>query len=101
MRAGSIQRSFHAVNYSLYALGKPQPVHATPLQRAAVLQQLLPAAREQIDILLQEHQASIYTAEPGSASRAREAAWQLLGRTLWARIAKAWDDFDSRFNRYG
>jgi transglutaminase-like putative cysteine protease len=98
---GSIERSFHAVNFSLRSLGKPQPVHVTPSQRAAILQEMLPSAGRQIETLLGEHQASLYTPRPGSPARARRAAWSLLGYTLRERFVRAWDRFDSRFNRYG
>jgi hypothetical protein len=101
MYLGSIERSFHAINYSLYSLGKPQARHITPLQRAAVLRELLPSAGEYIDTLLREHQASLYTTHPGNPAQARTAAWKLVAHTLKARILQSWNDFDSRFNRYG
>ncbi len=98
---GSIERSFHSVNYSLTSLGKPQPMHITPLERAAVLREMLPDAGPLIDTLLHEHQASLYTSTPGNPVLARRAAWKLVGRALRARLLEAWDRFDRRFDRTG
>jgi len=97
----SIERSFHAVNYSLNTLGRPQAMHITPAQRAALLQTMLPSAGPHIETLLHEHQASLYTKVPGSPALARRAAFNLLGHTLKARLREAWDRFDSRFDRTG
>ena len=97
----SIERSFHAVNYSLHSLGHPQPMHITPTERAQILQNMLPSAAPLIDTLLHEHQASLYTPVPGSPVRARQAAWKLIGHTLRAHLREAWERFDHRFDRYG
>ncbi|MGE5250888.1 MAG: transglutaminaseTgpA domain-containing protein [Bacteroidota bacterium] len=101
MHLGSIERSFHAINYSLRSLGKPQAVHITPSERAAVLEKMLPAAAPAIGDLLSEHMASMYTPHPGSPVRARRAAWILVGHTLRERVRRAWNRFDRRFDRYG
>ena len=82
----SIERSFQAMNLSLAWLGKPQPVHITPIGRAAALRKLLPAAAEHIGALLGEHQSSLYTVHAGDSARARAAAFGLLSRTLQARL---------------
>ena len=97
----SIERSFHAVNYSLGSLGRPQPMHITPAERAIILQGMLPAAGPEIDTLLREHQASLYTVSPGSPARARRAAWKLIAHTIKARLLETWDRFDRRFDRTG
>jgi hypothetical protein len=62
---------------------------------------MLPSAVDSIDTLVNEHQSSIYTIQPGSPARARRAAWKLVGQTWLARLHRAWNAFDSRFNRYG
>jgi hypothetical protein len=97
----SIERSFHAVNFSLRWLGKPQHMHITPSERAATLQALLPSAGGAIDTLLLEHQSALYTPRGGSPKRARRAAWVVVGHTFLARLRDSWDRFNSRFDRYG
>ncbi len=82
----SIERSFQAVNLGLNWLGKPQPIFATPQQRAEILQGLLPSAQESIDSLLTEHQAALYSPRPGNPGRARRAAFSLLLSILQSRI---------------
>lgn len=97
----SIERSFHSINYSLASLGKPQPMHITPRERAGVLRDLLPAAAPLIDTLLHEHQASLYTSTPGNPALARRAAWKLLAHAFKARLLEVWERFDRRFDRTG
>ena len=96
---GSIERSFHAVNFSLGWLGNAQPVHITPAERAAILSGMLPSAAPEIETLLEEHQRSIYTPRAGSASRARRAARKLVGLALWERIRAGWERLNRRFGR--
>ncbi len=82
----SIERSFQAVNLGLTWLGKPQPIFATPQQRAEVLRGLLPSASEAIDSLLAEHEAALYSPRPGHPKRARRAALDLLLSILQSRL---------------
>ncbi len=85
-KMSSIERSFQAVNLSLQWLGKPQPKHFTPIERARNLEILLPSASVAIDSLLAEHQSSLFTRRPGDPVRARQAAFNLLTKTVRARL---------------
>jgi len=97
----SIERSFHAVNFSLRWMGKPQPAHITPAERAAILKGILPSAHLAIDSLLSEHQASLYTPRPGNSARARRAALSILTLTLRARLLQTWSNISNRIGSIG
>jgi len=97
----SIERSFHAVNVSLRWMGKPQPMYVTPSERATLLKEILPSAHLSIDILLEEHQAALFSRRPGNMTRARRSALSLLGTALRARVADFWDGIRSRIERLG
>ena len=81
-----IERSFQSINTSLRWLERPQPVHATPAVRAAVLSGLLPSAAPAIGLLLREHQAALFSPRPGDAALARHAARTVLYQALVWRI---------------
>jgi hypothetical protein len=85
---GSIERSFQAVNLSLYWLGRPQPVHVTAVGRATVLQSLLPAARDSLAGLLREHQSALFSPHPGDPVYARRAALDILLKTIQTRARR-------------
>lgn len=82
----SIERAFQSVNIALRWLGAPQPVHATPGQRAARLMELLPEAKESIEALEAEHRAQLFTPRPGNSVRARRAGFNILYQSLRKRI---------------
>ena len=96
-RLTPIERSFHAINVSLSWLGKPQPMHITPTQRADILRSILPSANAAIDSLLAEHQAALYSPRPGNPTRARRAAITLLAYTVRARLFTTWNHLRVRF----
>jgi transglutaminase-like putative cysteine protease len=79
-------RAFESINFSLRLLESPLPVDATPIERAARLAALLPAAQNDIQTLLDEHQTSLYTSRTANIQRARRAARRLRWRALQERI---------------
>ena len=81
-----IEKSFQSINNALGWMGKPQPVHATPAERAEILMGLLPSAATAIEILLREHQAALFSPRAGDASLSRRAAGTVLYSTLTAQI---------------
>ena len=79
-------RSFQSINTGLNWMGKPQPVHVTPAERASILMELIPATAPSIKILLREHQAALFTPHGGDASLTRRAAWKILYQIITLRI---------------
>ncbi len=100
-RASSIERSFHAVNLGLVWMGRPQAIHVTPRERAETLKEILPSAHQTIDILLEEHQAALFSRRTGHAAHARRAALSLIVTLLRARLYDFWDGIRSRIERIG
>ena len=80
------ERAFFGINFSLRAMGKPQPIYATPLERATVLRKALPSASDSIDTLAQEHQSAMFTDRGGNLPRARRASLVILYQTVRARV---------------
>lgn len=79
-------RAFESVNFSLRLLGSPMPPNATPIERAVRLTALLPAAKNEITILLDEHQTSLYTSRTANVRRAQRSALRLRWRAVFERI---------------
>jgi transglutaminase-like putative cysteine protease len=79
-----VQRSFWSISLSLRWLGKPQPLHATPAERARLLKKLLPSASADIDALTAELQSGLFTPRPADAKRARRASLSVILHTLRA-----------------
>lgn len=84
--APPIERHFQSINLSLRWMGKPQPVHVTAAERAALLQTLLPSAAESIGILLHEHQSSLFSPRGGDEVLTRRASRRIINQTLANRI---------------
>ncbi len=82
-----IERSFQAINLSLFWLGQSLPAHATSQERAEVLIEHLPSAEDQIRLLLQEYHIATYTPRPGNLVFARSAAITILLKT-WKNWVK-------------
>jgi len=82
----SIEQSFHAVNQGLTWLGRPQPVHATPADRAAALGAILPEADQEIRALLAEQHAALFSAKPGDVTRAVQAGRRVRYQALRKRL---------------
>ncbi|MCQ3938218.1 MAG: hypothetical protein DPW18_14395 [Chloroflexi bacterium] len=81
-----IERYFQSVNLSLLWMGRPQPVHSTAVERARILQKLVPAAAPSVEILLREHHAALFGPHGGDAAAARRAARDILYNTLSLRL---------------
>lgn len=77
-----IARAFTVVNQSLRWLGKPQPLAATPAERAEKLRELMPEAGEEIDNLTTEHQIALYSPRDGNLPIARQASQIIRYKTI-------------------
>jgi transglutaminase-like putative cysteine protease len=94
-----IERTFQAVNLSLYWLGLPQPAHVTSQTRAEVLIKRLPSAQDQTESLLQEYHTAIYTPCAENLATARKAAALILLKTWHTRLTETLQYLDSRYNQ--
>jgi transglutaminase-like putative cysteine protease len=83
-----IERSFETVNRSLRLLGEPPTFYATPVERAKTLIKKLPVATNDIETLLEQHQASLFTPAPGHVGLARRASLKIWFYTLQNKIQK-------------
>lgn len=81
-----IERSFESVNFALRNLDQAVPVHTTPIERATKLTRILPAKADEIKVLLDEHQTSLYTSRIADATQARRAALSLRKQVVVERI---------------
>ena len=81
-----IEKSFESVNFGLRYLDQAVPVHTTPIERAAKLTRILPREADQIKILLDEHQTSLYTSRIADITQARRAAFNLRVQVIIERI---------------
>jgi hypothetical protein len=95
----AIERAFQAVNFSLYWMGHPQPIHSTSQERANILVTHLPSAQAQTFLLLHEYQTALYTPRAGNAAAARKAAIIILLKTWQNQIKKTLEFLDTRYNQ--
>jgi hypothetical protein len=88
VKLSPIERAFESVNFALRNLDQPVPVHSTPMERAAKLTRILPAKANEIKVLLDEHQTSLYTSRvaDADATQARRAAFDLRKQVIVERI---------------
>lgn len=86
VKLSPIERSFESVNFALRYLDQPVPVHTTPNERAAKLTRMLPEKADEIKILLDEHQTSLYTSRVADVTQARRAALHLRTQVILERI---------------
>jgi transglutaminase-like putative cysteine protease len=88
VKLSPIERAFESVNFALRNLDQPVPVHNTPMERAAKLTRILPAKANEIKVLLDEHQTSLYTSRvaDADATQARRAAFDLRKQVIVERI---------------
>jgi transglutaminase-like putative cysteine protease len=77
-----IERSFETINRSLRLLGETPASHATPSERAKSLLKKLPVATSDIETLLEQHQASLFTPNPGQTKLARRASLNIWLYTI-------------------
>ncbi len=94
-----VERSFNAVNLSLYWLGHPQPSHMPSTQRAKILIKNLPDAEKEITTLLNEYQATLYTPRKGNPQLARSAAYKILLKSWRKRLKESLDLLNHRYNQ--
>ena len=62
------------------------PLHATPIERANALNDILPNAMKHTQNLLDEHQTSLYTSRRADVQRARLAAFNIRKHALLEAI---------------
>ena len=74
------------INHSLRTLGEKPAFHSTPAERTSALKELLPAAREAIEVLEGEHERALFTSHKADLSRARLAALKILLAAWHARL---------------
>ena len=86
VKLSAIERAFESVNFGLRYLDQAVPVHTTPVERAAKLTRILPAKANEIKILLDEHQTSLYTSRTADVTQARRAAFDLRKHVLIERM---------------
>ena len=86
VKLSPIEKSFESVNFGLRTLDQTVPAHITPIERAAKLTRILPAKADQIKILLDEHQTSLYTSRVADVAEARRAAINLRMQVIIERI---------------
>jgi transglutaminase-like putative cysteine protease len=86
VKLSPIEKAFESVNFGLRSLDQAVPAHSTPIERAAKLTRLLPAKAEEIKILLDEHQTSLYTSRVADVTQARRAAFDLRKQVIVERI---------------
>jgi hypothetical protein len=86
VRLSPIERAFESVNFALRNLDGAVPVHSTPMERAAKLTRILPAKANEIKVLLDEHQTSLYTSRVADDTSARRAASDLRKQVIVERI---------------
>jgi hypothetical protein len=81
-----IERAFESINFGLRQLDESPPIHATPVERADKLSQILTPMADQIKVLLDEHQTSLYTSRTADINEARRVAFNIRMQTILARI---------------
>jgi transglutaminase-like putative cysteine protease len=87
MALSPIEKSFESINFGLHHLEEqPIPVHATPIERADKLSLILPHIDEEIKVLLDEHQTSLYTSREADEKQARRAASRIRAQIILAIV---------------
>jgi len=81
-----IERAFESINFGLRQLDESPPIHATPVERADKLSHILTPMADEIKVLLDEHQTSLYTSRTADINEARRVAFNIRVQTILARI---------------
>jgi len=81
-----IARAFYGINTSLRLLGAEIPPHLTPQERSAVLVKLIPEKKEEITLLLAEHEKTLFTPNEGDINIAQNASLAICWHTLKRRF---------------
>ncbi len=85
-----VEKAFESVNFGLRSVKEAMPVHATPIERADKLAEILPHIQNPIKVLLDEHQTSLYTSRSADDSQARRAAFQIRMQVIVSLIRHLW-----------
>jgi transglutaminase-like putative cysteine protease len=94
-----VERSFQAVNLSLFWLGHPQPRYITPRERTLVLIQHLPSAQADVTSLLHQYHTELYSPSAAQVNVARSAAIRILVKTWLARLRDSLEILNRRYNQ--
>jgi transglutaminase-like putative cysteine protease len=86
VKLSPIEKAFESINFGLRQLDQAVPVHTTPIERAAKLTRILPDTANEIKILLDEHQTSLYTSRIADITQARQAAFNIRKQVILKRI---------------
>jgi hypothetical protein len=86
VKLSPIERAFESINFGLRYLDQAVPVHTTPIERATKLTRILPAKADEIKLLLDEHQTSLYTSRTADVTQARRAAFDVRKQVLIERM---------------
>ncbi len=81
-----IEKAFESINFGLRTLDAAVPIHTTPAERAKRLTGILPQMSEQIKILLDEHQTSLYTSRVANVIQARRVAFSIRKQVILERF---------------
>lgn len=86
VRLSTIEKAFESINFGLRTLDRAVPMHITPFERAKKLMAILPQMSDQIKVLLDEHQTSLYTSRVADEIQARSAAYNIRKEVVLERI---------------
>jgi hypothetical protein len=86
VKLSPIERAFESVNFALRQLDQPVPIHTTPTERVEKLTSILPDKANELKILLDEHQTSLYTSRIADVTQARRAAFDIRKQVIIERI---------------
>jgi transglutaminase-like putative cysteine protease len=86
VKLSPIERAFESVNFGLRHLDQAVPVHTTPIERVAKLAQILPDQADELKVLLDEHQTSLYTSRIADVTQARRAAFDIRKQVILERL---------------
>jgi len=98
-----IERSYESINRCLRLLGETPRLFTTPAKRSAALIKRLPKATRPIKTLTAQHQAALYSRQPGHERLAKRASLAIWMNTLETLLKNFVNSFDDRFSsgRFG
>lgn len=98
-----IERAYQTINHSLRLLGEAPEAYRTAGERGNALAGRLPDAARPIKTLVNQHQAALFTRQPGHARLARRASFAVWLHTARALLARLSAGLDARLNgrRFG
>jgi hypothetical protein len=93
-----IERAYQTINRCLRLLGENPAVHATPAERSRALARRLPEASRPIKTLVTQHQASLFSPQPGLIRLAKRASFSIWVNTFRRLFRDFVRDLDERFS---